>query len=78
MTDLSLPKQNTSGEAVVLPMLIDGKWVEPRERDAVRSPFDGRVVSYQPRSTRSDLNAALDAAARAKSVIAGMAGFARK
>jgi acyl-CoA reductase-like NAD-dependent aldehyde dehydrogenase len=77
MTDLSLPKQNTSGEAAVLPMLIDGKWVEPRERDAVRSPFDGRVVSYQPRSTRSDLNAALDAAARAKSVIAGMAGFER-
>jgi hypothetical protein len=68
MADLSIPKHNTPGEAAVLPILIDGKWVEKRERDAVRSPFDGGIVSYEPKSTRSDFNAALDAAARAKSV----------
>ena len=65
MADLSIPKHNTPGEAAVLPILIDGKWVEKRERDAVRSPFDGGIVSYKPKSTRSDFNAALDAAVRA-------------
>ena len=43
-------------------MLIGGRWIEPAERDAVRSPFDGRIVSYQPRSAASHLDAALDAA----------------
>ncbi|MDO8875953.1 MAG: aldehyde dehydrogenase family protein [Pseudolabrys sp.] len=67
----------TIGEPLSIPMLIDGKWVHDSECNAVRSPFDGSVVSYQPRSTAQHLNAALDAAVKAKTTIANMPGFER-
>jgi acyl-CoA reductase-like NAD-dependent aldehyde dehydrogenase len=67
----------TAGKPPLLPMLIGGKWVYDGERDAVRSPFDGRIVSYQPHSTAAHLDAALDAAVKAKALIAAMPGFER-
>jgi acyl-CoA reductase-like NAD-dependent aldehyde dehydrogenase len=66
-----------SGEPAVLPMLIGGMWIEPAERDAVRSPFDGRIVNYQPRSAASHLDAALDAAVQARPLIGRMPGYER-
>ena len=45
--------------------------------DPVNDPYRNEIVSYQPRSTRADLDAALNAAVAAKSVIAAMPGFER-
>jgi acyl-CoA reductase-like NAD-dependent aldehyde dehydrogenase len=60
-----------------VPMLIGGKWVHDGDRAVVHSPFDGCTVSYQPHSTATHLDAALDAAVKAKAVIARMPGFER-
>lgn len=60
MTDLSIPKHNTPGEAAVLPMLIDGKWVETRERDvelairAFRTLRSGGVIINGSSTWRTD------------------------
>lgn len=60
-----------------IPMLIGGEWREGATMDPVNDPYRNEIVSYQPRSTRADLDAALNAAVAAKSVIAAMPGFER-
>jgi acyl-CoA reductase-like NAD-dependent aldehyde dehydrogenase len=67
----------TAGEPPLLPMLIGGSWVYEGGRNAVHSPFDGRIVSYQPHSTAAHLDAALNAAVKAKALMARMPGFER-
>jgi acyl-CoA reductase-like NAD-dependent aldehyde dehydrogenase len=64
-------------EPPILPMLIDGQWIEAGSRKEVRSPFDGKIVSYQLASTPADLDQALAAAVKAKSTIAKMPGYER-
>lgn len=46
-------------------MLIDGQWVARAEIIEVCSPFDGQYVDTVPRGSRADMDAAIDAAARA-------------
>ena len=60
-----------------IPMLINGQWREGADMDAVVDPYRGETVAHQPRSTQADLDAALDAAVAAKTVIAAMPGFER-
>ena len=60
-----------------IPMLIGGEWREGAQVDAVRDPYRNEIVSYQPRSTLTDLDAALKAAGAAKAVIAAMPGYER-
>lgn len=64
-------------EPTVIPMLIGGRWVTPAETADVRDPYRGSVVSKAPRSSQADLDAALDAAVAAKSVIAAMPAYER-
>lgn len=60
-----------------LPMLIGGAWREGAAHDEVRDPYRGAVVSRAPRSTMTDLDAALTAARAATPVMAAMPGFER-
>ena len=69
---------DSSNQAIKqIPMLIGGEWREGAAMDPVNDPYRNEIVSYQPRSTRADLDAALNAAVAAKSVIAAMPGFER-
>jgi acyl-CoA reductase-like NAD-dependent aldehyde dehydrogenase len=69
---------DSSNQAIKrIPMLIGGEWREGAIMDPVNDPYRNEIVSYQPRSTRADLDAALNAAVAAKSVIAAMPGFER-
>jgi acyl-CoA reductase-like NAD-dependent aldehyde dehydrogenase len=69
---------DSSNQAIKrIPMLIGGEWREGATMDPVNDPYRNEIVSYQPRSTRADLDAALNAAVAAKSVIAAMPGFER-
>lgn len=58
-------------------MLIDGQWREAKSRYPVRDPYRGGVVAYAPESTRADLDAALDAAVKAKAEVAAMPAYER-
>jgi acyl-CoA reductase-like NAD-dependent aldehyde dehydrogenase len=79
MTKQSAASRNhrDQSEVTKIPMLIAGKWVHASKCDEVKSPFDGCLVSYQPNSTREDLDAALSAAVAAKTVIAKTPAFER-
>lgn len=69
---------DSSNQAIKrIPMLIGGEWREGATMDPVNDPYRNEIVSYQPRSTRADLDTALNAAVAAKSVIAAMPGFER-
>jgi acyl-CoA reductase-like NAD-dependent aldehyde dehydrogenase len=65
------------GDVRSIPMLINGEWREGAQTDPVVDPYRNAIVARQPRSTPADLDAALDAAVAAKSVIAAMPGFER-
>lgn len=52
-------------------MLIDGQWREAAEYRPVMDPYRRVVIGHAPESTLQDLDAALTAAVRAKSVVAG-------
>jgi acyl-CoA reductase-like NAD-dependent aldehyde dehydrogenase len=58
-------------------MLIGGEWRSAADMMEVRDPYRGEVVSYAPRSSLSDLDAALAAAVAAKEQAAAMPGFER-
>jgi len=61
----------------VIPMLVGGEWRPAAEHGEVRDPYRSDVVALAPRSSLSDLNAALAAAVDAKSRIAAMPGHER-
>ena len=58
-------------------MLIGGRWREPSQYYDVRDPYCGDIAARAPRSDEVDLDAALSAAVRAKSVMAAMPGYER-
>lgn len=58
-------------------MLIDSAWREGDELREVVDPYRGEVICRAPESTDNDLADALDAAVRAKSVMAAMPGYER-
>jgi len=69
-------KTKTS-EPIRVPMLIAGQWVHADTEDEIRDPYRGDIVAYAPRSTLSHLDAALDAATKAKAKAAGMPAYQR-
>jgi acyl-CoA reductase-like NAD-dependent aldehyde dehydrogenase len=77
MTAQALDQRPADKRVGTIPMLINGAWVEASETDAVRDPYRGTVVSLQPRSTRADLDRALNAAVAAAPVVAAMPGYRR-
>ncbi|MGD9923461.1 MAG: aldehyde dehydrogenase family protein [Pseudorhodoplanes sp.] len=58
-------------------MLIGGRWREASRYYDVRDPYGGDVIARAPLSDDGDLDAALSAAVRAKSVMAAMPGYQR-
>jgi len=60
-----------------IPMLIGGEWRTAAESYEVRDPYRGTVVSHAPRSSLADLDAALNAAVKAKAKAAATPGYER-
>ena len=58
-------------------MYIAGNWVESRAMLDVRSPYDGTTVDSVPLASPTDVEAALDSAARGARVMAGLTAFRR-
>jgi acyl-CoA reductase-like NAD-dependent aldehyde dehydrogenase len=56
---------------------IDGQWRDAEELQEVRDPYRGNVVANVPVSTARDLDDALNAARKAKKVMAEMPGYER-
>jgi acyl-CoA reductase-like NAD-dependent aldehyde dehydrogenase len=56
---------------------IGGAWREAETHAEILDPYRGEIVGYMPVSTERDCNDALDAAARASSVVARMPGYER-
>ena len=64
-------------ESFEIPMLIGGVWWQSSETYEVRDPFRNVTVARAPRSSHSDLDAALSAAVRGKRVMAAMPPYER-
>jgi acyl-CoA reductase-like NAD-dependent aldehyde dehydrogenase len=77
MTAQAFDQRRADRQAVTIPMLINGSWVAPTATDEVHDPYRATVVSLQPRSTRADLDRALNAAVAAAPIVAAMPGFRR-
>jgi acyl-CoA reductase-like NAD-dependent aldehyde dehydrogenase len=60
-----------------IPMLIGGVWWQSSETYEVRDPYRRTIVARAPRSSHSDLDAALSAAVRGKRTMAAMPPFER-
>jgi acyl-CoA reductase-like NAD-dependent aldehyde dehydrogenase len=60
-----------------IPMLINGEWRKAAETYEVRDPYRNTVTSIGARSSIKDLDDALNAATKAKSVIAKMPAYER-
>jgi acyl-CoA reductase-like NAD-dependent aldehyde dehydrogenase len=61
----------------VIPMLIGGEWVTPTRSYDVMDPYRNEVIAQAPNSTMAELDRALAAAVKAKSVMAKMPGYER-
>lgn len=61
----------------IIPQLIDGRWEQSAESTEVRDPYRGQTVARAPRSGLPDLERAMAAAVKAKTVMAAMPGFQR-
>ena len=70
------PKVSTT-EPERIRMQIGGQWRNAQESQEVRDPYRGGVVAYAPVSSRRDCDDALDAAQKAKKVMADMPGYER-
>jgi acyl-CoA reductase-like NAD-dependent aldehyde dehydrogenase len=77
MTAQSFDQRTADWPVTTIPMLINGAWAAAAETEEVRDPYRGTLVSLQPRSSRADLDRALDAAVAAGSVIAAMPAYRR-
>lgn len=70
--------QQASARPVIdIPMLIGGEWREAAETQSVTDPYRGELVARAPRSSLDDLDAALNSAVVAKTVMAAMPGYER-
>ena len=61
----------------VIPMLIDGQWRVAAETYEVRDPYRNTVVAHAPRSTRGELDDALNAAVKARTKAAATPAYER-
>ena len=66
-----------AADVPVIPMLIGGEWVAPTRSYDVIDPYRNEVVAQAPNSTMAELDRALAAAAKAKTVMAKMPGYER-
>mgnify|MGYP001548008091 FL=1 len=67
----------TLEHVVAARMLIGGEWVAGARSTDVIDPFRGSLVGTAPVSGLDDLDAALDAATKAKAMVAALPGFKR-
>ena len=56
-------------------LLIDGQWVDAGPLMEVKNKYDGRIVGILPTARKEDVEAAIDAAERAKDVMAAAAAM---
>ena len=65
--------------STIYKMLIDGKWVESSSRETfeVMNPYSGRLVGRVQKASSEDANRAVEAAWKARPLIAGMDAFDR-
>lgn len=72
---------NARGKPVVqvetIRMQIGGLWRDGAEMQEIRDPYRGGVVAYSPVSNSQDCNDALEAAHKAKKIMAAMPGYER-
>ncbi|RJG04509.1 aldehyde dehydrogenase family protein [Noviherbaspirillum sedimenti] len=69
--------QKATTQAESIRMQIGGSWRDGESLQEVRDPYRGNVVAYAPVSSSQDCNDALDAAQKAKKVMAAMPGYER-
>src|SRR5262245_37921739 len=77
MSAISAIKTSPAAAPTTIPMLVGGEWRAASETYEVRDPHRGDVVAHAPRSTRADLDAALDAAVAAKAKAAATPAYER-
>lgn len=77
MSAISAVKMPATTLAPPIPMLVGGAWRSASETYEVRDPYRGEVVAHAPRSTLTDLDAALDAAVAAKAKAAATPAYER-
>jgi acyl-CoA reductase-like NAD-dependent aldehyde dehydrogenase len=73
----SVASRNEHEPVARVHMRIGAEWRAGTECDEVHEPYQGRLVAAVPRSTRADLDDALDAAVAAKAVAADMPAYER-
>lgn len=58
-------------------LYIDGQWQEATEQASLTSPYSGDVIAYIPKANDKEVNEAIEAAVRAKTVMAKMPAHER-
>ncbi|MEB2279219.1 aldehyde dehydrogenase family protein [Lysinibacillus xylanilyticus] len=58
-------------------LYIDGQWQEATEQASLTSPYSGDVIAYIPKANEKEVNEAIEAAVRAKTVMAKMPAHER-
>lgn len=58
-------------------LYIDGQWQEATEQTSLTSPYSGDVIAYIPKANEKEVNEAIEAAVRAKTVMAKMPAHER-
>lgn len=74
---MSAHEKGAVQEVATIRMLIGGAWREGEQVEEVRDPYRGNVVAYAPVSSSQDCNDALEAAHKARKVMAAMPGYER-
>jgi acyl-CoA reductase-like NAD-dependent aldehyde dehydrogenase len=77
MNPISAAKRPAETDPIEIPMLIGGEWRAAADTYEVRDPYRNTVFERAPRSSLADLDAALDAAVKAKATIAAMPAYER-
>lgn len=77
MSSISAETSAAVAAPAEIPMLIGGEWRAARDVYAVRDPYRTTIVAHAPSSSLAELDAALNAAVAAKSVIAAMPAYQR-
>lgn len=68
---------NLKVEARKKNLYIDGQWKESTEHASLTSPYSGDVIAYIPKANEQEVNEAIEAACRAKTVMAKMPAHER-
>jgi len=58
-------------------LYIDGQWQEATEHASLTSPYSGDVIAYIPKANAKEVNESIEAACRAKTVMAKMPAHER-